>query len=131
MAINVDKLAVEVMRELEIYLANTIDDVDNAVIETADATVEELRETSPKQDGGGDYAKSWAQKRDPRVRGKWRMSRVVYCKGEEYRLTHLLEFGHAKVKGGRVDARPHIRQAEDHAAELLYLKLTAKLRNGG
>lgn len=129
MAINLDKLAVEVMRELEIYLANTIDDVNNAVIETADATVRELSETSPEQTGK--YAKSWAHKRDPNIRGKWRMSRVVYSKGAEYRKTHLLEFGHAKVNGGRVPAQPHIRQAEDHAAELLYLKLTAKLRNGG
>lgn len=129
MAINVDKLAVEVMRELEIYLANTIDDVNNAVIETADATVRELSETSPEQTGK--YGKSWAHKRDKNIRGKWRMSRVVYSKGDEYRKTHLLEFGHAKVNGGRVDARPHIRQAEDHAAELLCLKLTTKLRNGG
>lgn len=129
MSINIDKLSVEVMKDLDIYLANTIEDVEAAVLETAKETVEELRSTSPAQTG--DYAKGWAHKKDPTIRGKWRMSRVVYSKGEEYRLTHLLEFGHAKVNGGRVSARPHIRQAEENAATRLYAKLVQKLRYGG
>lgn len=129
MAINVDQLANEVMRNLEIYLANTQEDVDAAVLETAEETVAELQKTSPKREGK--YAESWAQKRDPSIRGKWRMSRVVYSKGGEYRLTHLLEFGHAKVNGGRVAAQPHIRTAEDNAATRLYAKLVRKLRYGG
>lgn len=134
MAINIDKIGVDVMgkamaRNLDIYLADTQEDVAAAVLETAKETVEELNETSPSQ--SGDYAKSWAHKKDPNIRGKWRMSRVVYSKGEEYRLTHLLEFGHAKVNGGRVSARPHIRQAEENAAIRLYAKLVRKLRYGG
>lgn len=129
-AINVDQLAVEVMRNLEIYLANTQEDVDTAVLETSEETVAELQKTSPRRDGGGEYAESWAHKRDPNIRGKWRMSRVVYSR-REYRLTHLLEFGHAKVNGGRVSAQPHIRNAEENAVSRLYAKLVQKLRYGG
>lgn len=128
MSINVDKLAVTVMENLEIYLANTQEGVDAAVLETAKETVEELNRTSPRSQQGGEYAESWDQKRDNKIRGKWFMSRIVYAKSPNYRLTHLLEFGHAKVNGGRVPAQPHIRQAEENAATRLYTKLLRKLR---
>lgn len=127
-AINVDKLAVEVMRNLEIYQGNTTENVVQAVEETAEETVAELNETSPKSPGGGDYAESWKSKRDNKMRGKWRMSMVVYSKDPDYRLTHLLEFGHAKVNGGRVKALPHIRKAEDNALVRLHAKLVRNLR---
>lgn len=135
MSINVTKIAcselADVMsRELDVYLTNTQADVDAAIEETAKETVEELNRTSPvrKGKGGGKYAKSWDYKKDGTIRGMYRNSTVVYAEGKQYRLTHLLEFGHAKVNGGRVEARPHIRQAEENAATRLYTKLLRKLR---
>lgn len=128
MSINVDKLAIAVMENLEVFLANTQEEVDAAVLETAKETVEELNRTSPRRPQGGEYAESWDQKKDNKSREKWWLSRVVFAKSPNYRLTHLLEFGHAKVNGGRVPAQPHIRQAEENAATRLYTKLIRKLR---
>lgn len=129
--INIDQLANEVMREMDIYLSNTVADVENAVLETAEETVEELKRTSPVG-ATGDYAKSWKHKKDTSIRGKWWCSRVVYSKKPDYRLTHLLEFGHARVNGGeRVPGQPHIRKAEENAITRLYAKLVKKLRYGG
>lgn len=125
--INIDQLASEVMRNLDIYRANTIEDVDKAVLYTARETVKELKKTSPVGDTG-DYAKSWSQKRDKTIRGRWRFSRVVYSKYPEHGLTHLLEYGHAKVNGGRVDAKPHIKIASDNALIRLNARLLQKLR---
>lgn len=125
--INIDKLAVEVLKNLEIYRENTVESVEQAVLETAKETVKELQKTSPIGPTG-DYAESWAQKKDNSIRGKWRLSRVVYSRKPDYRLTHLLEFGHAKVNGGRVEARPHIRKAEDNALVRLNAKLMKALR---
>ena len=128
--INIDQLSMEVMSILEIYQANTIETVEAAVKEVAKKTVKLLNSISPRSPGGGDYAKSWASKRDNKGRGKNFMSMVVYSKAPEYRLTHLLEFGWAKAGGGRVDGQPHIQEAESQALIWLHGLLTKKLHGG-
>lgn len=74
-------------------------------------TAEDLRSTSPKDHG--EYAKSWTVKRQSSL------SAIVHNK-DHYRLTHLLERGHAKANqfgkyAGRVPARVHIKPAEQRA----------------
>lgn len=128
--INIDKMAVEIMSELDIYLGNTVETVRRAVEETAEETAEELERTSPVGPTG-DYSKSWRAARDPNIKGKYRMSMVVASDKPEYRLTHLLERGHAKVNGGRVRGRPHIKKAAENAVIRLNQKLISGLRNGG
>lgn len=127
--INIDRLALEVMRELEIYRNNTVESVEKAVKETAKETVQELRVTSPVGPTG-EYAKSWTYRRDPNLRGRWKYSMVVCSKKPDYRLTHLLEYGHAKATGGRVAARPHIKDAELHAIKRLERKLRKNIEEG-
>jgi len=65
-----------------------------------------LRTNSPKRTG--DYAKGWSYKVDEDVPGSY--TGHVYNK-TKYQLTHLLEKGHAKRNGGRVDGIPHIEPA--------------------
>lgn len=129
MAINIDKMSIEIMRNLEIYLSNTQEDVKQAVEETAKETVQELRKTSPVRKGGkgGQYAKNWACKRS-RQKGRWFNSMIVYNKDPTFRITHLLEKEHASRNGGRVKARPHIGPAEEIARTKLYTKLLRRLR---
>lgn len=109
--IDVDELVEEVMKELRTYEQTTVGNVENAVEKTAKETVAELKQTSPKKTGK--YAKSWAKKNA--VTGRSNFESTIYSKKPKYRLTHLLEKGHQKRNGGRVEGIPHIKKAEEHA----------------
>lgn len=77
-------------------------------------TVEELQSTSPKRTGA--YSKGWAYKMDTKNKKKDKTQMTVYNK-DHYRLTHLLEKGHAKLNGGRTKAQPHIAPAAEKAEQ--------------
>jgi hypothetical protein len=115
--INIDNFANEVMQELNAYRDVTVEAMKKAVTETAKLTVAELRDSSPEDTG--EYSKHWSYKRDADIKGRYKYSMVVYSKKPEYRITHLLENGHAKRNGGRVEGKPHIKPAEKHAKEIL------------
>lgn len=126
--INVSNLAKEVMQELEIYKQNTVENVESAVIETAKEAVAELKKKSPKGITK-DYAKSWKYKRNKETKKAGRYSVIVYSKDPEYRLTHLLEYGHANRDGGRTEGNPHISTVEKNAKQVLQYKIQKKLEN--
>lgn len=85
----------------------------------AQATAKALRQISPKRPGGGEYAKSW-------IVTEVKKGYIVNNK-KHYQLTHLLENGHAKVNGGRVAPRVHIKPAEEEGKRKLISRLEAEL----
>lgn len=117
MAIPVSELAKQIAKELEIFAGATDEAVKVSVDDVAKATVQRLRQTSPKLTG--DYAASWTATR--LKGGRHYYGKVVHADDGEYRLTHLLEHGHALVRGGRtvgyVKAHPHIEAAEQAAID--------------
>ena len=121
--IKIDGLTAAIEEALQSYSRVTQEAMRHAVDDTARDTVERLRETSPKQTGA--YAKSWAEKETGKKRAGT-YQKTVYNRAPNYRLTHLLEKGHAKVNGGRVPAQPHIAPAEEAAIE----QFERELRDG-
>lgn len=93
------------------YSKETQRAVDDSLPIVGNETVRELKKTSPKD--RGNYSKGWKKKLETDRFGK---KLIVYNK-EHYRLTHLLEKGHAKVNGGRTKAIPHIKPAQDKAVK--------------
>lgn len=119
-----------VMEEINAIIEEYIDDCGEKIAditeEIAEDTVKVLKQTSPKRPGKGrHYANQWAYKKDRLMTGG--TSVIVYNKAPTYRLTHLLEKGHAKVNGGRVAAIPHIAPAEKEAVDKYLHRLEAEL----
>ena len=120
--VKVDDLAGEIVLAVKTYTEEVGAAIEEAVKETARALAADLRETSPKDTG--EYAKGWtARKEGP---GRY----VVYNK-KKPQLTHLLEHGHAKRGGGRVEGRPHIKPAKERHIPQLERKIVQILERGG
>lgn len=74
---------------------------------------------------GGEYSKTWAVKEESGVLGS--KSYIVYNK-KNYRLTHLLEYGHVTRNGTkRTRAIPHIKPMEEWVQNQLPKDIMQKL----
>ena len=97
------------------------DEVKKAGAEAADIAskqaVSVLKKTSPKRTGK--YRRSWTRKKIAR-------GYIVHNK-TYYRLTHLLNNGHAKRNGGRVPGDNHITNAETETVKLFIEEVESRL----
>ena len=117
--VKLDNLAGEITKALQQYTTEVTEGLETAKLKVAKETVKRLKATSPKLTGS--YARGWRVK-------KVGTAQVVHNQ-TDYQLTHLLEKGHAKVGGGRVAPRVHIRPAEQEAIKE-YLKEAEKVIRG-
>ncbi len=85
-----------------------------AVRKTATSVKNEISANAPKKTGR--YRKSWTARKTKENSHSLEMT--VHSKNR-YQIAHLLEKGHAKRGGGRVNGKPHIAPAEENGAELL------------
>lgn len=111
---SVDNFADEVMKNLHKYSELADSAMKKAVRKTANSVRKEISANAPKRTGK--YAKSWAVKKTKENSHSLEMT--VHSK-DRYQIAHLLEKGHAKRGGGRVEGKPHIAPAEENGAELL------------
>lgn len=112
--IKIDDLTDAIVDSLEEYREDVTEGVKNSVKTVAKEASAELRRTSPKKTGG--YAKGWTKKKVFENEQDLRMS---VCNPKHYGLIHLLENGHAKVNGGRVEGIAHVYPTEQNAIRKL------------
>lgn len=99
--------------------------IEEAAISLGDEAVSVLKDSSPIDKGK--YRKSWKNKV---LRGTGYINVTVY-NAKYYRLTHLLEYGHAKRNGGRTKAFNHIKPVEKMVSEKFVESVEEIIRKGG
>lgn len=102
-------------------------DVKTIVREVSKQAAKEVRSNISTSGikGTGAYRKSIRQRATDE--GARKTSAVIYAASPHYRLTHLLEYGHATVNGGRTRAFPHWAEAERNAVSAVERKLREAL----
>lgn len=110
--IRAEDLAREIKKTLHQYVEDVEANSKEAAEEVAKLTAEDLKENSPVGPGrkGVHYYKNWTYE-------SYESGAIVFNKYPTSSLTHLLEKGHAKRNGGRVQGKPHIAPAEERAIE--------------
>jgi hypothetical protein len=123
--VSIDKLAVTITQSIADYTADVAEAIERAVDDTAEALQDEIKANSPVLTGV--YKKGWTRKKS-KTGGS--VTQVIYNKNKP-QLTHLLEHGHAKKGGGRVDGRPHIGPATDMYLPSLERQIKKIIERGG
>lgn len=108
--VSVNDLADAIANELQEYSQDVADGLKKEIKQVAKEMVSELKQTSPRKTG--EYASGWKDRTE--YDGPEDI-RVRVFNSKKPQLTHLLENGHAKENGGRVEGSPHIGPAESIA----------------
>lgn len=118
---NVNDMADAIMKGLMEYANVSAETVKNAVKKAGNIVKKEASANAPKK--SGKYKKSFTVTKQKETAES--LTVVVHSKNR-YQLTHLLEKGHAKRGGGRVEGIPHIGPAEEKGIR----QLTGEIERG-
>ena len=118
---------------LEQILTDYGDEINDALQEAIKKAAQKgraaLKSSSPRSGGSASwgsthYADNWAVKD---TTSRLTISDIIYNKSPTYRLAHLLEYGHAKVGGGRVPAQVHIKPVEEELEKFVLRAFESKV----
>ena len=114
--IRVDKLDQRIADVLDKYRGLIRDGVEDEMEGAAAIAMRIVRDKSPVR--SGKYKKGWKLYRE-KAKFKSQLQTLTVYNKTQYRLIHLLEFGHQTAKGTRTKAYPHVQPAEDAAEKAL------------
>lgn len=126
--ISVNEIESVIMDALDQYKEEAEKVIGDTLPTVGREAVNELKQTSPKR--SGDYAASWTFKMR-KSRGSNNNNDLVIYNKKHYRIVHLLEKGHAKRNGGRVEAQVHVAPVEDRAEQNAIQRIKDKLEKLG
>jgi hypothetical protein len=125
---NIDSLTDAINRELTIYSNEITETIKKEAKSHMSELVKKTKETAPvgnRQKHYRDNIKSRKTRETDRgAEYQW------YVEGPDYRLSHLLENGHATRDGGRVEGTHFIKKASDPILDDYIEKVEEAIRNG-
>lgn len=117
-----------ISRELTIYSAEITETIKKEAKEHMSQLVKETKKTAPVGHRHKHYRDSIKSKKmSENDRGA---SYTWYVEGSDYRLSHLLENGHATRNGGRVEGTHFISKASEPILADYIKKVEEAIRNG-
>lgn len=119
--IGMDGLEKVIDQELDDYIKETTSIMREVVEEVTDNAVDTLKISSPRKTDK--YARGWKSKTTSD--SSTGLTKSIHNRTPG--LTHLLENGHAKQNGGRVEGQKHIEIVEKSAVKSLEDKLKQRL----
>ncbi|MFR1353836.1 MAG: HK97 gp10 family phage protein [[Clostridium] symbiosum] len=124
--IKIDSLGAEIAKLMDEYASDVVDEMKAEAKAVAKEAVKDLKQKSPKGAGSkkGHYKDGWSSKVEKE--NAVSIGIKVYNK-KKPGLTHLLEKGHAKRGGGRVNGTPHISTVEQQVIESYEKRLKERL----
>lgn len=132
--ISVDALVDKISEELTYYQRSVI---DKALTEETKKAMGDLVEKTKATAPVGKRTKHYRDNISSKVLTKSdlgygvRYRELWYVKGSDYRLSHLLNNGHAKRNGGRVEGTKFITKATDEVETAYLENLKKAIENGG
>ena len=123
--VTIDQLATEITRAVAQYTEDVASAIEKEVDDTAKAVQADIKAGSPVRTG--EYKKGWTRKKS---RKGGSVTQTIYNKNKP-QPTHLLEHGHAKRGGGRVEGKPHIEPAYDKHVPAMERRIEQIIKDGG
>lgn len=127
-SIGIDQLSDEIKRELTLYHQNVIDGIKKEAQKSIKQLVADTKATAPVGNRHKHYRDSITSKKLEETDKS--VTQVWYVKGSDYRLSHLLENGHALRNGGRTRATRFIKNASDPILESYIKAVEEVIKNG-
>jgi len=127
-SIGTDQLGEALTKELSLYSENVINGVKKEAKKSMAQLVNETKATAPVGKRSRHYRDSIKSKKgseDDRS-----VSYIWYVDGPDYRLSHLLENGHATRNGGRVAGTHFIKNASDPILKQYLKAVEEVIKNG-
>lgn len=130
LTVKADEFADVINGLLEEYADEAEEIIDLTVQQVAKEAQDKLKspQTGAFKNRTGKYRRSWKVEVSKK---NLQTEAIVHAAKPHYRLTHLLEYGHALKRGGRkvgeVDAFRHIEDVNEFAQDALLKELESKL----
>lgn len=126
--VSIDQLGEAIAKELTLYNKTVIDGIKEQAKQSMSQLVNETKANAPVGIRKKHYRNNIASKKIEDTQNN--IAYLWYVKGSDYRLSHLLENGHALRNGGRVEGTHFIKNATEPIIEQYIKAVEEVIKNG-